>query len=65
MAGMFFPLSCFISRWVHRIKITASPQLEQDQLIKELFIDHTGVPLIPCTPCIPGAPGGPYKRNQN
>lgn len=40
-------------------KITASSPTEQEQLIKKVFIDRTGVPLMPCTPCIPGAPGGP------
>lgn len=33
--------------------------------VKELFTDHTAVPLEPCTPCIPGAPGGPYRRNKS
>lgn len=44
--------------------ITGSPLLEEEQLVKELFTDHTAVPLEPCTPCIPGAPGGPYRGKQ-
>jgi len=45
--------------------LLVAPPLEEEQLIKELFTDHTAVPLEPCTPCIPGAPGGPYRRNKS
>lgn len=44
--------------------LLVAPPLEEEQLIKELFTDHTAVPLEPCTPCIPGAPGGPYRGKQ-